>query len=86
MPGLRDAVLVGYVRTPFGRADPRPGVLRQVRVDDLAVVVLREIPRRTGVASGDVDGIVLGAVEMRYGLATIPGGMGQGPTTILERA
>ncbi|HXJ35623.1 MAG TPA: thiolase family protein [Candidatus Eisenbacteria bacterium] len=64
MPALRDAVLVGYARTPFGRADPRRGVLRQVRSDDLAVVVLREILRRTGVAAGDVDGIVLGAVEM----------------------
>ena len=64
MPTLRDAVLVGYVRTPFGRADPTRGVFRNVRSDDLAVIVLREVLRRAGVASGDVDGIILGAVEM----------------------
>jgi acetyl-CoA acyltransferase len=64
MPELRDAFLAGYVRTPFGRADPSRGVFRAVRSDDLAVVVLQEILRRTGVAAGDVDGVILGAVEM----------------------
>jgi acetyl-CoA acetyltransferase family protein len=64
MPELSDAFLAGYVRTPFGRADPSRGVFRAVRSDDLAVVVLQEILRRTGVAAGDVDGVILGAVEM----------------------
>jgi acetyl-CoA acetyltransferase family protein len=64
MQTLREVVLVGYVRTPFGRADPARGVFRAVRSDDLAVVVLLEVLRRTGVAPGDVDGVVLGAVEM----------------------
>jgi acetyl-CoA acetyltransferase len=60
----RDPLLVGYVRTPFGRADPRRGVFRAVRSDDLAVVVLDEILRRTATAKNDVDGVFLGAVEM----------------------
>jgi len=64
MRELREAVLVGYVRTPFGKADPQRGFFRAVRSDDLAAVVLREILRRTGVAAKDVDGIILGAVEM----------------------
>ena len=64
MAELRDAVLVGYVRTPFGRADPRRGVFRNVRSDDLAILVLHELLRRSGVAAGDVDGVLLGAVEM----------------------
>src|SRR5262245_42524219 len=64
MAELRDAVLVGYVRTPFGKADPKRGAFRAVRSDDLAVIVLDEVLRRTGVASGDVDGVILGAVEM----------------------
>ena len=64
MRELREAVLVGYVRTPFGRADPQRGVFRAVRSDDLAVIVLREILRRTGVDAKHVDGIILGAVEM----------------------
>jgi acetyl-CoA C-acetyltransferase/3-oxo-5,6-didehydrosuberyl-CoA/3-oxoadipyl-CoA thiolase len=57
-------VLVGYVRTPFGKADPVRGAFRQVRSDDLAVIVLQEVLRRTGVAAADVDGVILGAVEM----------------------
>jgi acetyl-CoA acetyltransferase family protein len=64
MAELRDAVLVDYVRTPFGKADPKRGAFREVRSDDLAVVVLHEVLRRTGVAAGDVDGVILGAVEM----------------------
>lgn len=64
MRELREAVLVGYVRTPFGKADPQRGFFREVRSDDLATIVLRAILERTGVAAKDVDGIVLGAVEM----------------------
>jgi len=64
MPEIRDAVLVGYVRSPFGRADPRRGVFRNVRSDDLAVAVLQELLRRSRVAPADVDGVLLGAVEM----------------------
>src|ERR1700690_2023210 len=60
----RDAFLVGYVRTPFGKADPQRGVFRNVRSDDLAAVVLQEILRRTGVDAAAVDGVILGAVEM----------------------
>jgi len=64
MRELREAVLAGYVRTPFGKADPQRGFFRKVRSDDLAVIVLREILECTGVAARDVDGIILGAVEM----------------------
>jgi len=64
MTSGRDAVLVGYVRTPFGRADPKRGFFRSVRSDDLAVVVLEEILRRTAVAKDEIDGVFLGAVEM----------------------
>src|SRR5690242_19258674 len=64
MGTLRDAFLVGYVRTPFGRADPRRGVFRQVRSDDLAVLVLQDVLRRAGVTTEAVDGVILGAVEM----------------------
>src|SRR5262245_19229870 len=60
----RDALLVGYVRTAFGRADPRRGVFRAVRSDDLAVAALQELLRRTGNTPNDVDGVLLGAVEM----------------------
>jgi acetyl-CoA acetyltransferase family protein len=64
MAMLRDALLVGYVRTAFGRADARRGVFREVRSDDLAVVALHECLRRAGVRAEIVDGVMLGAVEM----------------------
>ena len=64
MTNARDPVLVGYVRTPFGRADPKRGFFRNVRSDDLAVAVLRALLERTGTKREEVDGIFLGAVEM----------------------
>jgi acetyl-CoA acyltransferase len=64
MAELRDAFLAGYVRTPFGRADPRRGVFRAVRSDDLAVAVLQALLHRTGVVADAVEGVILGAVEM----------------------
>ncbi|MGH7821306.1 MAG: thiolase family protein, partial [Candidatus Binatia bacterium] len=56
--------LAGYVRTPFGRADPKRGFFRDVRSDDLALVVLGAILERTGTRRDEIDGIFLGAVEM----------------------
>jgi len=64
MSSENDAVLVGYVRTPFGKADPQRGWFRNVRSDDLASIVLQEVLRRSDVAAGDVTGVILGAVEM----------------------
>jgi acetyl-CoA acetyltransferase family protein len=64
MRALREAVLVGYARTPFGKADPKRGCFRHVRSDDLAVAVLRELLHRTEVSTADIDGVFLGAVEM----------------------
>jgi acetyl-CoA acyltransferase len=64
MREIRETWLVGYVRTPFGRADPRRGYFRKVRSDDLGALVLGEVCRRTGISPDDVDGVMLGAVEM----------------------
>src|SRR5215831_14508360 len=64
MSSEREAVLVGYVRTPFGKADAQRGVFRNVRSDDLAAVVLQEVLKRTAVPAAEVDGVILGAVEM----------------------
>ena len=59
-----EAVLVAYVRTPFGKADPKRGFFRQVRSDDLAARILPELCRRSSIEARDVDGVFLGAVEM----------------------
>jgi acetyl-CoA acetyltransferase family protein len=60
----REAVIVGYVRTPFGRADRKKGWLRNWRSDDLAIHVLQEVVRRTNLEPKDVDEVILGAVEL----------------------
>lgn len=64
MSGDRDAVLAGHVRTPFGKADPQRGRFRDARSDDLAAVVLQEILHRIGLPAGEVDGVIVDAVEM----------------------
>lgn len=55
---LRDAVIVDAVRTPVGRYG---GVLRDVRPDDLAAHVIRELIRRTGIDPNLIEDVVFGA-------------------------
>ncbi|MHB8429889.1 MAG: thiolase family protein, partial [Acidimicrobiales bacterium] len=57
----RDAVIAGYVRTPFTRAGKR-GAFREVRSDDLGVAVVRALLSRSGVDPADVEEVVFGAV------------------------
>lgn len=63
MRELREAVIVDSVRTPFGRAHPVQGFMRDVRSDDMGVAVLQAIAKRTGVDPSEVDEVILGAVE-----------------------
>src|SRR5207248_982671 len=54
----RDAVILGYVRTPFGRY---AGSLSAIRPDDLASHVIRTVLERTDVGDAEVDEVVFGA-------------------------
>ena len=63
MTELREAVIVDCVRTPFGRGHKEKGFLRNLRSDDMGVLVLQEIVKRTGVDPGEVEEVILGAVE-----------------------
>jgi 3-oxoadipyl-CoA thiolase len=58
--GSRDAVIAGYVRTPFGRYG---GALAHVRPDDLAAHALRALVERTGIDPGEVDDVILGCAN-----------------------
>ena len=58
MPDERDAMILGYVRTPIGRYG---GVLAQVRPDDLAAHVIVRVLDRAGVRATEVDEVVFGA-------------------------
>ena len=54
----RDAVILGYVRTPFGRYG---GALAAIRPDDLASHVIRAVLERTDIGDSEVDEVVFGA-------------------------
>ena len=56
----RDAMVVGYLRTPIGRYG---GALAAIRPDDLASHVIRAALDRTGIRDDDVDEVVLGATN-----------------------
>lgn len=55
---MREAFIVGGVRTPIGRYG---GALAQVRPDDLAALVIGEVIARSGVDPELVDEVILGA-------------------------
>jgi 3-oxoadipyl-CoA thiolase len=54
----RDAMVIGYLRTPFGRY---AGALAAIRPDDLASHVIRAVLERTDLGDGEVDEVVFGA-------------------------
>jgi len=56
----RTAVIVDAVRTPVGRYN---GVLRDVRPDDLAAHVIRELIRRTGIDPRRIEDVIFGAAN-----------------------
>lgn len=56
----RQAVIVDGVRTPFGRAHPEKGWLRNIRADELAANCLRELVRRNSLDPQLVDDVIVG--------------------------
>src|SRR5437764_2875057 len=54
----RDAVILGYMRTPFGRYG---GALASIRPDDLASHVIRAVLERTDIGDSEIDEVVFGA-------------------------
>jgi acetyl-CoA acetyltransferase family protein len=57
---MRDAVIVGAVRTAVGRKN---GKLSPLRPDDLAATTLQELIRRVGIDPTEVEDVVLGCVD-----------------------
>jgi len=63
-----DVVIVGAVRTPFGRFD---GILKTTLSMDLGVMVLKEIVKRTGVDPKEVDEVYYGTcIPAEYAIYT----------------
>src|SRR5579859_2503465 len=57
---MEDAVIVSAVRTPIGRYG---GVLKDVRPDDLAALVIGEAIRRATIAPASVEDVLLGCAN-----------------------
>jgi acetyl-CoA acetyltransferase len=57
---MPDAFLVDYIRTPIGRYG---GALSQVRPDDLASQVIRDVVERVGVAPENYEDVYFGAAN-----------------------
>ncbi|QZT33550.1 thiolase family protein [Caldalkalibacillus thermarum TA2.A1] len=57
---MREAVIVGAVRTPIGR---RNGALSQIRPDELAAEVLKELVARAGISPEIIDDVIMGCVS-----------------------
>jgi 3-oxoadipyl-CoA thiolase len=57
---LRDAVIVATARTPMGRYG---GQLKDVRPDDLAAIVLKEVCERAQIKPGEVSDVILGCAN-----------------------
>lgn len=57
---MEDAVIISAVRTPIGRYG---GVLKDVRPDDLAALVIKEAVRRANIDPGSVEDVILGCAN-----------------------
>ena len=61
MATIREAVIVDFVRTPFGRASKKnPGYFADIRADDLAIVVVQTLMKRTQVDPAAIDDLIIG--------------------------
>lgn len=58
----REPVIVEAVRTPIGKKE---GAFKDIRPDDLGVIVVREILKRTGIEPHLIEDVVFGCVTQR---------------------
>ncbi len=63
MGGMREALVVDAVRTPIARAHPDKGWFKDIRSDELGVIVVRELLRRTGINPARIEDVVLGCAN-----------------------
>jgi acetyl-CoA acyltransferase len=62
---MKTAVVVEACRTPVGRAHAEKGVFRDIRSDDLAVLVVRALVERSGVDPAAIEDVVLGNTQQQ---------------------
>jgi len=57
---MREVIIADAVRTPIARAHPDKGWFKDIRSDELGVLVIRELLRRTRVDPAQVEDVILG--------------------------
>src|SRR5881394_3514852 len=57
---MNDAVIIESIRTPIGR---HGGILKDVRPDDLAALVLAEVVKRAGIDPALIEEVYLGCAN-----------------------
>jgi acetyl-CoA acyltransferase len=60
---MRDAVIVGAVRSPIGIGKPEKGVLSGINPVDLSAMVLQGLVERTGIDPAVIDDVIWGCVS-----------------------
>ncbi|UCC61206.1 MAG: thiolase family protein [Dehalococcoidia bacterium] len=60
---MREAVIIDAVRTPIARAHPEKGWFKDIRSDELGVIVVRELTKRTGIDPHRVEDVILGCAN-----------------------
>ena len=60
---MRQAVIVDAVRTPIARAHPDKGWFRDVRSDELGIIVVRALVKRSHLDGGQIEDVVLGCAN-----------------------
>jgi acetyl-CoA acyltransferase len=57
---MKEAVIIDAVRTPITRAHPDKGWFKDIRSDELGVIVFRELVKRTGIDPKQIEDVILG--------------------------
>ncbi|MFA4836370.1 MAG: thiolase family protein [Dehalococcoidia bacterium] len=57
---MKNAVIIDAVRTPIARAHPEKGWFKDIRSDELGVLVVKELIRRVGIDPSEIEDVILG--------------------------
>ena len=57
---MQEVVIVDSVRTPIARAHANKGLFKDIRSDELGVIVIKELLRRTDVEPEQIEDVILG--------------------------
>lgn len=60
---MREAVIVDAVRTPIARAHPEKGWFKDIRSDELGVIVVQGLLKRTGIHPSLIEDVILGCAN-----------------------